>query len=218
MAKHQRTTKKAIKHATSLAIEFGLPDAGWIFFKCLPLTDYVTASCYEDPFPAMIAWLESIVDGADVARWSIGQEGSVADFICSNAHSQGFDSVEAQLIYVGASSMYGGSDPQSAPYLFSAVTCPVKELVHTFYGAFRAMAEHPKFDRREWLSSIDAGGYRDVDLLVSEPSAALEEHPSWKNWPWGWQGVDLQTLRSAKIEAFLSGQRPEQRQLHMPWR
>jgi hypothetical protein len=213
--KPAKQQKPEIQHK-SLQVKFECPDSGWIHFKCLPLTQIVSATCYHDPFPDLIIWLEAIVDEVPLTRWSIGEEGGISDFLWSNAHYQGFDRVDPQLIHLRCGSPWQGQlKPQLLPAP-TAMTCSAEDVVAGFYLPFREMVEHADFSPREWVSNVDAGGYRDVDIL-GKPWEELEDHPNWKSWPSGWGGTDLRLLRSYKIEAYLAGRFADQRQLSIPW-
>ena len=126
---------------------FDPPEWGWLFFRVPSLLAdrQFYGTHLEDPYPAMIEWLERISDGAESARWLVGEEGSVAQFIFVAAGDCGIDQVLAQLIVIIG-------DEKEGIWHFAHRPVTAQSLVSSFYGSFRAFAESERYDGAHWAT------------------------------------------------------------------
>lgn len=172
--------------AKPLQVEFTLPKAGWINCRVRPLHEKFAISCSYiwDPFPRFIAWLEAIAAGSDSATWLVDQEGS-----CSRVQ-----------FYGGASSIDDKSDyilhlrSYESLERIRGAKVERRQVVESFYQAFRAMAESPDYPPRQWEAHPDYD--RLDDLEDEEYTAAVAAFP--------YRGHNLRALRSDLIEAYLA--------------
>lgn len=127
-----------------LQIRFDPPDSGWIRLQAQPLTAdwHIAATHLDDPFPAMMDWLETILDGAASARWAIEEEGSVAQFVFL-ASAGWLTRPKPQLVFMSS------NDRGDVFRLASTPVTPL-ELVRTFYQSFREYVEGPGYVADEW--------------------------------------------------------------------
>ena len=161
----------AARKLDQFEIVFDPPELGCLDFSVPPLTVgwKVCGTHLDDPFPGMIEWLEQIVGGADVARWLVGEEGSVAQFVFL-AHSRLYiDEVAAQLVLLRCN-----KDGE----IFSLHSCPVTRhgVVRGFYEAFRSYIDSDRYQADHWEAigdDIEDATWRGDPLrtLPSTPTA-----------------------------------------------
>ena len=179
-------------------IRFDPPNAGWIELRIAGLTKgggAIQCSFVDDPFEAMIEWLEAIVKGARAASWVIADEGAtnVLTFVPEN--------------------FLGDSDDYLLINRIGRKEClrlkwPRTELVREFYQAFRAMVESADYDPAEWEWAAHWKAYEYslyADLVSEEDYEAIRAQ-------WPFDGAVLRRLTSDVVEEFLAGDN-EQREL-----
>ncbi len=179
----------------SLEVDFTLPKSGWIWCRVKPLHDLYALDCTDiwDPFGDMINWLEEIADDSKAASWCISHEGhcSRLQFFGGNAS---IDDRSDYLFHVQTS---GSIDR------VRGVRVDRCQLVASFYGAFRAMADDPAYSPREW------DRHPHLQLIEELDEEAFDTE--WAKQPYG--GLPLRTLRSPVIEAWLNEMWDSDRQL-----
>lgn len=168
-----------------LTVEFSLPSAGWIDCRIRPLHEHFAINCSYiwDPFKRFIAWLEAIASGSDAATWLVDQEGS-----CSRVQ------------------FYGGTETHGdrADYILHLVSYETlsrirgarverRQLVESFYNAFRAMADSSDYAPREWERHPD---YASLESMEDD-----EYNAAFQAFPYG--GYNLREMRSPTVEAYL---------------
>lgn len=164
--------------APPLALDFLRTEAGWITFTVQPFAalETIWATHLDDPFPALLSWLEEIASGEREARWSLDEEGQVTEFIFLAKPRLPFASLFTRDRLIGQ--RFGSDDALS-----TTATCAVERaaLVRSVYGAFRDFATSERYRPEEW---------------ESQPGEA--DSP--------WHGTALATLRSPLVEDFLGMQ------------
>lgn len=166
----------------SLNVVFAPPDAGWVYVDLTHdgKTTRVYASHVEDPFEDLLSWCEAIASGADLAAWRVSEEGRLTQLIYVAGQHAIFDHANAHLVIIRTSH----SDTLSDSFVL-----PVdgRQLVQAFYQGFRAMAEAPNYDVRQWEAMgneevvydgpdtllVDEGEFR-VPTMRSRRSKAVE--------------------------------------------
>lgn len=154
---------------------------GNLDFEIIPFGRF-QATCYNDPFPSMLIWLESIAAGADLARWIVDYEGGADQIIFAAATDLCFSKASAQLVHI-----LGDED-----FCGKAASCLVKRriVVERFYSAFRSFIESEDYDPKEWEYQW---GLHETFEDIPE-----DQH--------SWEGERLSTLRSPAIESYLRAQ------------
>jgi hypothetical protein len=169
----------------ALKVEFTLPKWGWIRCRLHPLHELYAISCTHiwDPFGDMIHWLEQIADEHEAATWSINQEGDCSRLQFYGANGT-IDDPSDYLLHIQTS---GSIDR------VRGVKVDRRQLVSSFYLAFRAMVEDPAYSARHWECHPDFDLFDDMDDEAYD--AAINAHP--------YRGLALRTLRSPTIEEHL---------------
>ncbi|WP_426958814.1 hypothetical protein [Muricoccus radiodurans] len=156
-----------------VAFVFEATEVGWIDFRIPSLTSrLIQATHLGDPFPDLLQWLESILDGAESARWAIGEEGQMTQLVFLRAAHAGIDHMEDRLLLLSTS--FREDELASRPV-------EAMNLIRDVYGAFRAFAEGPVYspDDWEWDEEKDDcyDGHRLRDLRSRKIEAALRRGP-----------------------------------------
>ena len=180
------TAKKNAKPRSGgdFAVRFITADVGCLDFEVSPFGQ-LGATCYNDPFPDMVRWLEAIAEGAEIARWLIDYEGGAYQLIFSAAADLWMSETSAQLVFTLGSDDFSGK----------AASCLVRrrEVIEAFYRGFRSFVTSDQYDPIAW--EWRWGPHATIDDIP-------EDEPSW-------EGECLTNLRSSKIESYLAIQ-PEQ--------
>jgi hypothetical protein len=158
---------------------------GWPEMFVPPLTGNefgIYPTDLSDPYQEMMAWLEAIVDGADMARWVIFEEPSISQFIFVRNRPGLFGAISAHLLYLRSSEK--GDYP-------AATACAVTPIgvVGSFYRSFRSFVES------------DAYAPMPCSYYPDDPEDDPEDHPP---------VIDLRQMRSLAVEAALSRSEPIQ--------
>lgn len=169
-----------------LVVDFMLPNAGWIHCRIRPLHEKFAISCTHiwDPFREFIAWLEAIAGGSDSATWLVDQEGSC----CRLQFYGGSSSIDDKADYIVALSSYGSLERVRGARIER------RQLIEGFYTAFRAMADSPDYQPREWERHPD---YPSLDIEDDDEYTAAV-----RAFPYG--GCNLRELVSPTLEAYLA--------------
>lgn len=169
-----------------LAVEFSLPRAGWIHCRIRPIHELFAISCTYlwDPFKDFIGWLEAIASGSDSATWLVDQEGS-----CSRVQFYGgassFDDKSDYILHLRSFGSLGR---------IRGMRVERRQLVESFYTAFRAMTDSPDYSPREWERHPD---YPSLDIEDDD-----EYEAAVRAFPYG--GYNLREMRSPSVEAYLT--------------
>lgn len=120
------------------------PDAGFLFCGVRPPTGDggVFATHDADPFPAMLARLDAVLGGADTARWSVDEEGTLARFVWLAA-VPGPTGADPRLVFVRTDA--GGA----VLHLSNCAATPLG-LMRAFHTGFRGLGESTAYRPREW--------------------------------------------------------------------
>lgn len=128
-----------------LTVVFHPATVGWVSFDLRwPENVFpVRATHFQDPYGRMMPWLENVTAGAAASRWSIGEEGCVAQLIYVAPVDMVTDWTTGQLVCHRSN-----EDGE----LLQLVSCPVTQagLVSALYGAFRAYVAGPDYVPEEW--------------------------------------------------------------------
>jgi hypothetical protein len=169
-----------------LGVEFSPPSAGWIDCRIRPMHELFAIKCSYiwDPFERFIGWLEAIASGSDAATWLVDQEGS-----CSRVQFYGgASSVDDPADYLLHLRSYGSLER------VRGVRVERRQLVDSFYSAFRAMADSSDYAPREWERHPDYASLESME--DDEYNAALHAFP--------YGGNNLRKMRSSLVEAYLA--------------
>jgi len=173
-----------------LEVRFALPEAGWIRIHVAGLKQGGGAICcthLADPFEEMLAWLEAIAQGSDLATWVVVDEGATNLLTFVNKRFLG--SMPTLVVH-----RIGWGETLEIP-------CNGREIVQAFYCAFRTLVENPHYDAAEWEWS---GDWRMCDnSLYSDFLSEDEEEAVRRSRPF--DGSILASLRSSFIEDWLDG-------------
>lgn len=180
-----------------IKVEFSLPKSGWIRCRVIPLHERFAISCTHiwSPFGRLLRWLEQIADGSDACTWLVDQEGSCSRLqFYGGARSVG-DRADYLLHIVSADTLY---------QIFE-VAVERRQLVESFYSGLRALADSPDYSPREWEVHPHLRLLDDVDDDAYD--AAMQAFP--------YGGEPLREMRSPRLEAWLSEEDMEGRQLSL---
>lgn len=158
-----------------------------------PLTDAdigIDPTDRSHPYRDMMAWLEAIVDGADMARWILFQESPIAQFIFLRDGLGHFDEHSAHLLCLRSAAT--GDHP-------AATACAVTPMgvVGRFYRAFRSFVESDAYTPIRSTYDPD------------DPDDHPDDHPP---------VIDLRQIRSLTIETALNRAEPVQLSFQVPFR
>jgi hypothetical protein len=120
-----------------ISIEFADCDAGWIHFTVKAGTHEVQIRASEvfDPFPSLIAWLESIAVGVQECSFEMEEEGPEKRF-------------EYKKYAYQRLSRFRLTDNYQKTHLESLVE--PKQLVSVFYEGIKIFATSPVYKKSEW--------------------------------------------------------------------
>lgn len=181
----------------AVEVEFSLPDAGWIRCRVKPLHEvYAISRTYIwGGFARLLEWLEQIAGGAQAATWRVDEEGR-----CSRLQFYGGDgSVDDRCDYL----LHFQS--RESIRRIRGVAVERRQLVESFYRAFRATVEDPRYDLREWEAHPQ---FYKLDEMEDEEYTVAHAFR-----PFG--GEFLRELRSPRLEAWLSGETDRDKQLSL---
>lgn len=154
-----------------LEVSFDPPSSGCLFFKVSPLTGdgQVSATHIDDPFPGMIEWLDEIVRGARIARWTIEEEGTTAQFVFLGTVPSLSGPVAPQLVFLR------GNETGEVFALSSCASTPL-DVARAFYVPFRTYVRSTSYDPGEWEMMGDPEEWPwQGDKLRALRSALIEE-------------------------------------------
>lgn len=133
-----------------------------------------------DPFPALIAWLEAILDGSPCARWAIDGWGAISQFVFLAPATGLVGQAPGQLMLFQQKNCY---EQINRPYNFLEVMrlATASGTARAFYSAFLAFSQE-QIEREADGSGVD--GQADHKMA--------------------WESASLRRLRSARIEEALA--------------
>lgn len=172
-----------------LRVSFSRPEVGWLDFEVLPLTAgwRVSATHLNDPFPAMIEWLERIIKGRETAIWQVDGESTSTVFVyLPSAYSIFNTAPEGLLALQYTSDGWRSGFWRGTP----------DEIVQAFYPAFRAYVEGADYDPMEWETVFAEDGHSELG---------------------SWDGSRLKLLVSPELAAVLHKDLAVQLELDLHW-
>lgn len=179
-----------------LAVEFSVPVSGWVSLWIHPLLHTSCIYCSEvwDPFEDFIEWLEQIASGALTATWCINQEG-----LCGRLQFYGatVDDCNDYLLHIRSN--------RDGLNHVTGISVERRQLIESFYRAFRIMTLDPDYEAREWEPH--------PLFPLTEKCDEEEYDEAWAAYPFC--GVRLRELTSPVIETYLSDEPDRQMALDL---
>lgn len=126
----------------NLHVKFGDCEYGWITMNLTVDTYTLTVglSHIYDPLPDMLAWLEAIIIGVEECGFNVDEESSIVKFFARKE----FNSIIKPHLFTALSVT---PDYDVKPL---RLTLPTRELVKTFYQAFRDFVTSDSYLREHW--------------------------------------------------------------------